>query len=168
MRVFLRRNSSDFPARRMLLESVRKRIPLAVASPCTMAVAAATTAGYAWLVGPLLRDLGADSTVQSAPGAAAFPDLSVPQIVWLLVVLGVVRALSETVRTNLASRFQLSTIREFRGEVLVHVLRLEPSVLLNGRAESSPPAFKSRSTGSAHSSIRVWPRAFGPCSWLLR
>jgi hypothetical protein len=48
------------------------------------------------------------------------------------------------------------------------VLRLEHSVLLNGRAESPPPAFKSRSTGSAHSSIRVWPRAFGPCSWLLR
>jgi ABC-type bacteriocin/lantibiotic exporter with double-glycine peptidase domain len=56
--------------------------------------------------------------------------LPVTQIVWLLVALGAVRALSEAARTNLTSKFQLSTIREFSDEVLAHLLRLEPLVLL--------------------------------------
>jgi ATP-binding cassette, subfamily B, bacterial MsbA len=128
--VFLRGNSSNNPARLKLLESLRRRAPLGLAFLSTMAVSAAATAAYAWLVGPLLRGLDADLVVQAAPRAASFPSLPVSQIVWLLVALGVVRALSETARTNLTSRFQLSTIREFRGEVLAHVLRLEPLTLL--------------------------------------
>ncbi|MGB8330761.1 MAG: ABC transporter ATP-binding protein [Polyangiales bacterium] len=95
-----------------------------------MVASAAATAGYAWLVGPLLRSFSVDSGDPPASSAAAIPTLSIAQIVWLLVALGVVRALSETLRTNVTARFQLGVIREFRGEVLAHVLRLEPSIIL--------------------------------------
>ncbi len=128
--VFLRANSSDNTARRELLESVGRRLPLAVATLSAMAVSAAATAGYAWLVGPLLLSLEGDSAVGAPLSALVFPSLSVIQIVWILVLLGVVRTLSETIRANLASRLQLRVIREFRGKVLAHVLHLEPTTLL--------------------------------------
>jgi ATP-binding cassette subfamily B protein len=95
-----------------------------------MATSAAVTAGYAWLVGPLLLSLEGNSRPETTSSALAFPNLSVTQIVWLLVVLGVVRSLSETLRANLASKLQLGIVREFRGKVLSHVLGLEPSTLL--------------------------------------
>ena len=128
--MFLRANSSDRPARRELLESVRRRLPLVVAALAVMSVSAAATAGYAWVVGPLLRSLEGDFGTQAHPQTLGLPSLSVTQIVWLLVVLGLVRAVSETVRANLSARLQLSVVREFRGKVLGHVLRLEPSTLL--------------------------------------
>jgi len=54
----------------------------------------------------------------------------VTQIVWLLVLLGLVRALSEAIRTNLTATLQLRVVREFLGKVLAHVLSLKPSTLL--------------------------------------
>jgi len=128
--VFLRGNSSDSPARRELLESVRRRPGLVITALFLMAVSAAATAGYAWLVGPLLLSLEHDFRAQMPSSALAVPSLSVAQIVWLLVLLGVARAFSETVRTHLTARLQLGVTREFRGKVLAHVLRLEPSALL--------------------------------------
>ena len=128
--MFLRANSSERPARRELLESVRRRLALVVAALAVMLVSAAATAGYAWVVGPLLRSLEGDLGAQAPPQTLGLPSLSVTQIVWLLVLLGLVRAVSETVRANLSARLQLSVVREFRGKVLGHVLRLEPSTLL--------------------------------------
>ncbi|MGB5267621.1 MAG: ABC transporter transmembrane domain-containing protein, partial [Polyangiales bacterium] len=95
-----------------------------------MAVSATATAGYAWLVGPLVRSLEGNSGAGGAFGTLPIPSLSVPQIVGLLVGLGLLRAFSETVRTHLASKLQLGVIREFRGNLLAHVLALEPSKLL--------------------------------------
>lgn len=129
----MRRNSSEKRARTELLKSVRARMPLALASVFAMAVSAAATAGYAWLVGPLVRSWEGNSGAGSALGTLPIPSLSVTQIVWLLVALGVLRALSETLRTHLASRLQLGVIREFRGKLLRHVLALEPSKLLAWR-----------------------------------
>jgi ABC-type multidrug transport system fused ATPase/permease subunit len=105
-------------------------MPLALASFIAMAVSAAATAGYAWLVGPLVRSWEGNSGVGSALGALPIPSLSVPQIVGLLVGLGVLRALSETLRTHLSSKLQIGVIREFRGKLLAHALALEPSRLL--------------------------------------
>jgi ABC-type multidrug transport system fused ATPase/permease subunit len=101
-----------------------------VAALFFMLVSAAATAGYAWLVGPLLRSLEGDFSAPSLTGPLSTPSLSVTQIVWLLVLLGLVRALAETVRANLTSKLQLRVIKEFRGKLLSHVLQLEPSTLL--------------------------------------
>ena len=128
--MFLRGNSSDKPARRGLLELVRHRLALALAVLSIMWVSAAATAGYAWLVGPLLRSLEGDLGAEMPTSALALPSLSVTEIVWLLVLLGLVRALAETIRANLSAKLQLSVVREFRGKVLAHVLRFEPSTLL--------------------------------------
>jgi len=128
--VFLRPNSSQSAARNALLESVRRRALLAVLTFVVMAVSAAATAAYAWLIGPLVRTLGPDSLAFAPASTHAWPRLSLTQIVWLLVFAGVVRALAETARANLAARLQLSVIREFRGKLLSHVLRLEPFALL--------------------------------------
>jgi len=127
--VFLRGNSSDNPARRELLESVVRRRGLAAAALLFMLVSAAATAGYAWLVGPLLLSLEGDFGAPSPTGPLSTPSLSVTQIVWFLVLLGLVRALSETARANLTSKLQLRVIKEFRGKLLSHVLQLEPSTL---------------------------------------
>ena len=105
-------------------------MPLGLATFCAMAVSAVATAGYAWLVGPLLHSLDGNLGAQTGSDALRIPSLSMSQIVWLLVGLGALRALSETLRTNLAARFQLGVIREFRGNLLGHVLALEPSKLL--------------------------------------
>ena len=128
--VFLGPNSNEKPARRGLLESLQRRFGLALATLSVMSVYAAATAGYAWLVGPLLLSLEGDSGPQPPSHGLPFPSLTVSQIVWLLVLLGLLRALSETVRANLSARLQLSVVREFRGKVLAHVLRLEPTTLL--------------------------------------
>jgi len=128
--VFLAINSSDKLARRELLESVRRRLPLAVAALWATLLSAAATAGYAWVVGPLLRSLEGNSAPEIPPSGLPFPSLSVTQIVWLLVFLGLVRAVSETIRANLSAKLQLGVVREFRGKVLAHVLCLEPSTLL--------------------------------------
>ncbi|MGB5366392.1 MAG: ABC transporter ATP-binding protein [Polyangiales bacterium] len=105
-------------------------MPLALATVFAMVVSAAATAGYAWLVGPLVRSWEGNSGAGSALGKLPIPSLTVTQIVCLLVGLGVLRALSETIRTHLASKLQLGVIREFRGKLLSHVLALEPSKLL--------------------------------------
>ena len=47
-----------------------------------------------------------------------------------LVLLGALRALAETVRVNLTAKAQLGIVREFRAELLRHLLDLEPVVLL--------------------------------------
>jgi ABC-type multidrug transport system fused ATPase/permease subunit len=126
----MRRNSSEDRARTELLQSLRARTPLVLATVCAMALSAAATAGYAWLVGPLVRSFEGKLGAETSSGALAIPSLSVAQIVWLLVGLGALRALSETLRTHLAARLQLGVIREFRGKLLGHVLALEPSKLL--------------------------------------
>jgi ABC-type multidrug transport system fused ATPase/permease subunit len=94
-----------------------------------MGFSAAATAGYAWLVGPLLRNLEGELRAGMPMDALGLPILSATQIVWLLLFLGALRALAETARASLSSRLQLGIVREFRGAVLAHVLRLEPSVL---------------------------------------
>lgn len=126
----MRKNSSDNPARAELLKLVGARKPLVLATLGSMVVSAAATAGYAALVGPLVRSLERNSGLEPSAEALASPSLGVTQIVWLLVVLGALRALSETLRTNLAARLQLGVVREFRGKLLAHVLELEPSKLL--------------------------------------
>jgi ABC-type multidrug transport system fused ATPase/permease subunit len=57
-------------------------------------------------------------------------DLSVAEIVIALVLIGALRALAETVRVNLTAKAQLGIVREFRAELLRHLLDLEPVVLL--------------------------------------
>ncbi len=128
--MFMRTNYSESPARRELLESLYRRKRGAAAAITAMLVSAGATAGYAWLVGPLLRSFDWDSGGATVPSAAPGAALTVAQIVWLLVLLGVLRALSETVRTRLSAALQLDVVREFRGKVLSHVLRLEPQTLL--------------------------------------
>ncbi len=129
--VFMRRNSSEKPARRELLESLRGRFWLAMAALFVTLLSAAATAGYAWAVGPLLRSFDSNLGPEVSLDALPLPSLSVTQIVWLLVLLGLVRAGSEAIRANLTARLQLSVIREFRGKMLAHVLCLEPSTLLH-------------------------------------
>ena len=128
--MFLRLNYSESPARRELLESVRGHTTKATAALAAMAVSAVATAGYAWLVGPLLRSFDWDSSAVVASSGVSGRELSVVQIVWLLILLGAVRALAEMARTRLSAGLQLDVVREFRGKVLAHVLRLEPSTLL--------------------------------------
>ncbi len=132
--MFRYHNSSDSPARRELLESTSKRLPLVVGSLTFMAASAAATAGYAWLAGPLLGSLeGSRLSVASQTAieqTKISPSLSWTQIVAALIFLGLFRALSETARAHLSSRLQLSVVREIRGKVLGHVLRLEPLTLL--------------------------------------
>ena len=159
--MFLRRNSSERPARRELLESLQRRLPLGAAALAVMLVSAAAAAGHAWLVGPLLPNLETDSGAQMPPGALASPGLSANEIVWLLVLIGLLRALAETLRTNLSAKLQLRIVREFRGKVLGHVLRLEPSTLLRGPPGSSHPASRSKLMACGPCSIWVSPRASG-------
>ncbi len=128
--MFLRANYSESPARRELLESLRRRKSLVVGSLVAMAVSAAATAGYAWLVGPFLRRFDWESGGAAMPAGASSDTLSIVQIAWLLVLLGASRALAEALRTRLTARLQLDVIREFRGKVLSHVLDLEPATLL--------------------------------------
>ena len=131
--MFLQVNSSDNPARKQLLESGLRRWPLGAGAFTLMAVSAAATAGYAWLVGPLLRSLDAGLLSQSSPAVVPQPgpssSLGWAQIAGLLVCLGLARALAETARSRLASRFQLGVVREFRGKILGHVLSLGPATL---------------------------------------
>ena len=129
--MFLRGNSSENPTRRELLESVWRRPVLAVATLTTMSISAVATADHAWVVGALLRSLEGDLGPQAPPGVLACPSPSVTQIVWLLVLLGLVRALSETFRANLSAKLPLSVAPEIGGKVLAHVLCLEPSTLFH-------------------------------------
>jgi ABC-type multidrug transport system fused ATPase/permease subunit len=98
-----------------------------------MGVSALTTAGYAWLVGPVLIALQRDSVSDLSPASTlqigAFPSLSWPQIVGAIVFLGLVRTAAETGRAHLSARLQLSLVHEFRGKILSHVLRVEPGKL---------------------------------------
>lgn len=131
--MFLGRNSSIAPARKALLESVRGRWPLGASAFTLMGLSAAATAGYAWLVGPLLGGLQADLVPESSQGTALgselFPSLSWAEIAALLVFLGLLRAVAESSRTHFAARFQLGVVREFRGKILAHALSLEPATL---------------------------------------
>ena len=105
--MFLRRNSSDNRARTELLNSVRSRKWLVVATLGAIVASAFATAGYAWLVGPLVRSLEANSGGEIPVGALRLPSLGLMQIVWMLVGLGALRSLSETLRAHLAARLQL-------------------------------------------------------------
>ncbi|MDH3202055.1 MAG: ABC transporter ATP-binding protein/permease, partial [Myxococcales bacterium] len=111
-----------------------RRLPLVVGSLIFMAVSAAATAGYAWLAGPLLGSLEGDRLSVASQTAIEQtkipPSLSWTEIVIALVFLGLFRALSEMARAHFSSRLQLSIVREIRGKVLEHVLRLEPRALL--------------------------------------
>jgi len=131
--VFGGSNSSLGAARKLLLESLRSRGVLASASLTFMGVSALTTAGYAWLVGPVLIALQRDSVSNSSPVSTlqieAFPSLSWTQIVGAMVLLGLARAAAETGRAHLTTRLQLGLVYEFRGKILSHVLRVEPGNL---------------------------------------
>ncbi len=99
-----------------------------------MACSAALTAGYAWLAGPLLRSLEGSQLSSASQRAIEqtkiSPNLTWTEIAVALVFLGIFRALSEAARAHLSSRLQLSVVREIRGKVLAHVLRLQPLTLL--------------------------------------
>ena len=123
----MRRNSNENPARTELLKSARARLPLGVATICAMAVSAAAATGHPWLLGPLLRSSEGNLQPGTALEAVSIPSPSVTQIVSLLVALGGLRALSETLRTNLAARFQLGVVSEFRCKLQGHVPAVEPS-----------------------------------------
>jgi len=58
------------------------------------------------------------------------PGLYAAEIAWLLVLRGLVRVVSEAIRAKLSAWLQLSAVREFRGKLLGHLLRLERSSLL--------------------------------------
>ena len=142
--MFLRANSSENPAYRKLLESIRQRPVLVVAAPTTVSISAAATVGYAQLTGPLLRSFAWDSGAQGPSSLPAFPSRSVTQIVGLL---GLLRAVSETLGTNSSATLQLSIVSEIKGKVFAHVLHLGPSTPLRGRAGTSLPEFRSRCVG---------------------
>ncbi len=95
-----------------------------------MLVSAAATGGYAWLVAPLLQSFEANSGLGDPRGAFDSMDLSVAEIVIALVLIGALRALTETVRVNLTAKAQPGIVREFTAELLRHLLDLEPVVLL--------------------------------------
>lgn len=126
----MRQNSSKSPARELLLQLVATKMATVVAALLFTGAAAAATAGYAWLAGPLIGSLERGQARPSASFEALEtawgPTLSWTQIAWLLVLLGLVRALSEAARAHLASKLQLSVVREFRGEILARVLALDP------------------------------------------
>ncbi len=121
-------NYSKSPTRRALLESVRRRSVLFALTLTLMAVSAAATAGYAWLVGPALQAL------QEQDFSHIFLSLRVQNeteisfslgaIALMLVLLALVRAISETLRSRFATRAQLSVVRELRAILLEHALRL--------------------------------------------
>ena len=93
-------------------------------------VSAAAIAGYAWLVGPLLGHLEADPLSLSSqvvgPRTEPAAGLSWIEIAVALVVLGVLRGVTETLRANVSARVQLGVVREFRGKILARVLGAEP------------------------------------------
>ena len=126
----MRRNSSENHARELLLQLVGVILATVVAALLFMGISAAATAGYAWLAGPLIGSLegasaAGSSTMGDAPSAAGAV-LSWSQIAWLLVLLGVVRAISEAARAHLTARLQLAVMREFRGKILAQALALDP------------------------------------------
>lgn len=129
----MRHNSSENPARKLLLQLVASKMATVVAILVFMTVSAAAAAGYAWLAGPLIGSLegGLDPESASLSGlqSASLPGLSWTEIAWLLVLLGVLRAVSETGRAHLTSKLQLGVVREFRGEILSRVLALDPLTL---------------------------------------
>jgi ABC-type multidrug transport system fused ATPase/permease subunit len=63
-------------------------------------------------------------------GLTQFVGLSVAEIVSALVLLGALRALTETVRVDLTAKAQLGIVQRFRLELLEHLLDREPAVLL--------------------------------------
>lgn len=133
MRVFPHLNSSGSPTRRELLESLRSRLPLAVATVALMTLSAVATAGYAWLTGPLLQALQGGEILDTSPANTLqnerLSSLSWTAIVLIIASLALVRGLSDTARAHFASRLQLGVTRELRGKVLEHVLRLPPLAL---------------------------------------
>ncbi len=98
-----------------------------------MGCSAAATAGYAWLAGPLLAQLGEMGFDQLSPNVAPqngrLANLSLPQIAIALVLLSLVRSLAETSRAFIGSKLQLTVVREIRGKVLAHVLALPAASL---------------------------------------
>jgi ABC-type multidrug transport system fused ATPase/permease subunit len=148
-----------------MLESARSRLPLLVGSLTFMACSVAATAGYARLAGPLLGSLQKGQLSAASPTTLRqtqiLPSLSWTEIVSALVVLELVRALSETARANLSSRLQLSVVREIRGKVLGHVLRLAPHTLLRWPRGELASRVQVEVHGPGHCSIWASPRAFG-------
>jgi len=99
-----------------------------------MGVAAAATAGYAWLAGPLLALLADDEKLSSFHVFAKLADSGerngAAEIVFALVLIGLVRTSAEALRSRVSARLQLSVVREFRAKILSHVLGLEPAEAL--------------------------------------
>jgi subfamily B ATP-binding cassette protein MsbA len=121
-------NSSESPTRRALLQSVRRRSALFALTLTLMAVSAAATAGYAWLVGPALQALQEQgfSHIFLSLGVQTETEisLSLGAIASMLVLLAGARALSETLRSRWATRAQLGVVRELRATLLAHALAL--------------------------------------------
>ena len=105
---------------------------------------AGLSAGYAWLVGPLLAPFGASglSVSSQAPGGqmATLPSLSWLGIASPLVMLGLVRVLPESLRTHLSARLQRGVVFEFRGKISLRIPPAHPA----GPATRPPGELASR------------------------
>ncbi len=148
--MFLRRNYNDNLARELLLQLVASKMATVVAALLFMGISAGATAGYAWLAGPLIGSLeegraAGSATFVDAPGAG-WPYLSWTQIAGLLVLLGILRAVSEAARAHLTASLQLAVTREFRKKILARALYLNPLELGRWPPVSSLPGFRSRCT----------------------
>lgn len=131
--VFRGSNSNKSISRELMLESMRPRARLGLASVTLMGLSAMAAAGAVWLVGPLLARVQGQLLSESSRAAEghieASTGLSWAQIAVVLVGLGMIRALSEAGSAHVAARFQFGVIREFRGKILARVLSLEPAAL---------------------------------------
>ena len=112
----------------MLLNSFSHRRLLLVSTLTLMGVSAAATAGYAWLAGPLLAQLGDLGLGETSPRVLAQTDrlagFSLVEIALVLIALGLIRTLAETASAFSAARLQLGVVRDMRGKVLRQVLAL--------------------------------------------
>ncbi len=162
------------PARRELLESLRRQVlVLAASRPLRrwrfpLRPPPATPRWSARLCASLEGDFGSTSALSAH--ACVSRGLSATQIVWLLLLA---RPRQCALRdASCAPQRQASTPRchgSFRGQSrLPTCCRLEPiDPLSAGLAGSSPPASRSRSMGYGPAPFGRQPRAFGAHRWLL-
>ena len=85
-----------------------------------------THGGSALFGGSFGGELGGHALHQTL----CLPGLYAAQIAWLLVLLGLVRVVSEAIRAKLSPWLQLGSVPAFRGKLLGDLLRLEQSSLL--------------------------------------
>ena len=123
------KNSSDITTRAVQLDALRRPGLLRVTSITLMGVAAAATAGYDWLAGPvsaLLRD-GFNTLLFQAvmPLNSKWGSAVGLEIAFALVVLGPLRAAAEAARSSFSARLRHALVPEFMRKFVTHVRSLE-------------------------------------------